>query len=236
MCTLRVFLKWAASIDAVDPELYDKVLVPKISREERKRDTMLDVEDAKEILDHLTKYQFASRDHVLLALLWETEIRIGSANSIDLVHRPDTGTTLKNGKTGERPIAITTGLAKVFGEYIEHRRIDIDDEYGREPLLTSENGGYSRTGTRVSVYRMTAPCFRDEPCPDCNQGQEKKCPEAVSPHAIRRGSITHFLTSDVPEDVVSDRMNVSRKVLHQHYDNRSAEVKLEQRQGYLNNI
>ena len=56
MCTLRVFLKWAASIDAVDPELYDKVLVPKTSREERKRDTMLDVEDAKEILDHLTKY------------------------------------------------------------------------------------------------------------------------------------------------------------------------------------
>jgi len=84
MCTLRVFLKWAASIDAVDPELYDKVLVSKTSREERKRDTMLDVEDAKEILDHLTKYQFASRDHVLLALLWETGIRIGAANSIDV--------------------------------------------------------------------------------------------------------------------------------------------------------
>lgn len=88
----------------------------------------------------------------------------------------------------------------------------------------------------MSVYRMTAPCFREEPCPNCNQGLEKKCPEAVSPHAIQRGSITHFLTSDVPEEVVSDRMNVSRKVLHQHYDNRSAEVKLEQRRGYLNNI
>lgn len=31
-------------------------------------------------------------------------------------------------------------------------------------------------------------------------------------------------------------MNVSRKVLHRHYDNRSAEVKLEHRWGYLNNI
>lgn len=45
-------------------------MVPKITREERKRDTMLDVEDAKEILDQLTTYQFAPRDHVLMALLW----------------------------------------------------------------------------------------------------------------------------------------------------------------------
>jgi hypothetical protein len=58
----------------------------------------------------------------------------------------------------------------------------------------------------------------------------------VSPHAIRRGSITHFLTEDVPTEVVSDRMNVSRDVLEQHYDRRSEEVKLEQRRGYLENI
>lgn len=64
MCTLRVFLKWAASIDAVDSELSDKVLVSKISREERKCDTMLHVEDTKGINDDLTKYQCASGNHV----------------------------------------------------------------------------------------------------------------------------------------------------------------------------
>lgn len=69
VCTLRVFLKWAASIDAVEPELSDKVLVPKISREERKCDTMLDVEDTTGIIDDLTKYQYASRNHVEMALL-----------------------------------------------------------------------------------------------------------------------------------------------------------------------
>lgn len=58
----------------------------------------------------------------------------------------------------------------------------------------------------------------------------------MSPHAFRRGSITHFLTSDVPVDVVSDRMNVSRKVLDEHYDKRSEEVKMEQRRGYLDNV
>ena len=58
----------------------------------------------------------------------------------------------------------------------------------------------------------------------------------VSPHDIRRGSITHFLTEDVPEKVVSDRMNVGQNVLDKHYDKRSEEVKVEQRRGYLDNI
>lgn len=155
---------------------------------------------------------------------------------IDLVHRPDEGTTLKNGKGGERPVAITDGLAELLGEYVENRRFDGNADHGRNPLLTSENGRLSRNAIRMSVYRITAPCFLDQQCPGCNRGSHKKCPEAVSPHAIRRGSITHFLTSDVPEEVVSDRMNVGRKVLNRHYDNRTEEVKLEQRRGYLNNI
>lgn len=185
---------------------------------------MLDVEDAKEILDYLCKFHFASRDHVLIALLWETGIRIGAANSIDsddvnleeeyidLVRRPDEGTTLKNGKRGERHVAITAGSAELLEEYIENRRVDVVEDYGRSPLLTSEQGRFSRNGIRRSVYWITAPCFRDQPCPDCNGGSETKCPEAVSPHAIRRGSITYFLTRDVPEEIVSDRMNVSRSL------------------------
>lgn len=65
---------------------------------------------------------------------------------------------------------------------------------------------------------------------------EAKCDEAVSPHAIRRGSITHFLSQDVPVEIVGDRMDVSRDVLDKHYDKRSEEVKLEQRRGYLDKI
>ncbi|MFC7059185.1 hypothetical protein [Halovenus salina] len=58
----------------------------------------------------------------------------------------------------------------------------------------------------------------------------------MKPHAIRRGSITHFLSQDVPVEIVGDRMNVSRDVLDKHYDKRSEEVKLEQRRGYLDNV
>ena len=47
------------------------------------------------------------------------------------------------------------------------------------------------------------------------------CLSSVSPHAIRRGSITHHLSEDVPEKVVSDRMNVNLDVLEKHYDRRT---------------
>jgi integrase len=219
-----------------------------VGREERRSDDMLESDEASELLEYLSKYHFASRRHVVVALLWETGIRVGAANSIDigdvslddgyinLVHRPDRGTTLKNGKSGERPVVITDELAGLLAEYIGHNRLDRTDDAGREPLVTSDYGRLSRTPYRRVVYQTTAPCFRDEPCPDCVDNPEKKCPEAVSPHAVRRGSITHYLTEDVPTEVVSDRMNVSRDVLDQHYDRRSEEVKLEQRRGYLDEI
>lgn len=89
---------------------------------------------------------------------------------------------------------------------------------------------------RRMVNRASAPCFQNESCPDCKQRSNKKCPETVSPHSIRRGSITHDLTEDVPVEVVGDRMDVSRKVLDKHYDKRSEVVRLEQRRGYLDNI
>jgi hypothetical protein len=39
------------------------------------------------------------------------------------------------------------------------------------------------------------------------------------------------LTEDVPEKVISDRMNVGEDVLDKHFDRHSNEVKVEQRRG-----
>lgn len=248
MSTLKVFLRWAGSIEAVDPDLYSKVIVPQVSGDEERRDERLDAETAQEILDHLAKYHYASREHVLLALLWEAGVRIGGANSLDVRdldtegqaltfrHRPDEGTTLKNGGGGERLVAITESLSGLLEDYLEATREDVVDDYGREPLLTTQKGRLSRSSMRRIVYNVTAPCFRGEECPGCTENPDSKCPEAVTPHAVRRGSITHFLTSDVPVEVVGDRMDVSRKVLDKHYDRGSEEVKLEQRRAYLDNI
>ena len=59
---------------------------------------------------------------------------------------------------------------------------------------------------------------------------------AVTPDVIRREKYHAYLTEDVPVEVVSDRINVSRNVLDQHYDCRFEEVKLEQRRGYLEDV
>jgi len=248
MSTLRVFLKWAASIEAVPENLYDKVMVPRVRPEQRQRDETLDAERAQEILTYLAKFQYASTEHVLLALLWETGIRIGAAKSLDvddvdfengylrLVHRPNEGTQLKNGTGGERLVALTSDLAKLLGDYIDEIRNDLEDEYGRKPLLTTRQGRMSRGTMRRTIYRVTAPCFFDEPCQDCSEGEDRRCGDSVSPHSVRRGSITHYLSEDVPVDVISDRMNVSRNVLEKHYDKRSEEVKVEQRREYLENV
>lgn len=248
MSTLRVFLKWAGSVEAVPQDLYNKVMVPRVRPADRRNNEILDAENAQEILQYLSKYQYASIEHTLLAFLWETGMRIGAANSIDLedvdfdekriqiVHRPTEGTTLKNGNGGERLVAMTPALTELLSEHVDTNRHDVADDYGREPLITTRHGRMPRSTMRRMINRITAPCYRNEPCPDCEEEVNAKCPEAVSPHAIRRGSITHFLSEDVPVEIVSDRMNISRRVLGEHYDKRSEEVKLEQRRGYLNNI
>lgn len=143
---------------------------------------------------------------------------------------------LKNGSGGERPIAITTELATLLDDYIEHNRTEKPDEHGRDPLFTTCKDRMHRPTLRSVVYRTTAPCFRNEPCPDCTSDSHRKCGEAVCPHPIRRGSIRHYLTNDVPSEVVGDRMDVSRDVPHKHSDKRSEDVKLEQRRGYLEGI
>lgn len=203
MSILRVFLKWCGSIEAVDPNLYDKVMIPSVDRAAERRDEIFEPERAEKILEYLFRYHYASRKHVILVLLWVTAMRLGSLYSLDLddvdldglflnfEHRPETGTTLKNGPRGERPVAISSELGSILASFIEDIRIEVTDEFGREPFLTSENGRLGKTTIRRDVYKVTAPCFRGRDCPNCVGGDHGRCGESVNTHSIRRGSITN---------------------------------------------
>lgn len=165
---------------------------------------------------------------------------------VELQHQPETDTPLKNGIGGDRLVALALETCEVVDDWIEHQWPHVPDEYGREPLIATTQGRASRTTIREIVYRTTRPCeYGDCPhsrdpdtCEATNdhRKQASKCPSSVSPHAIRRGSITHHLTNDIPDRVVSDRVNVSPDVIDDHYDERTEEVKVEQRRGYLNNL
>jgi integrase len=257
MDTLRVFIRWLGTVDGVDPDLHLKVRSPDLDPNENTRDAMLETEKAEAILDYLAKYEYASFRHVTLTLFWRTMMRMSSVRALDVEdydpdeqflevrHRRETGTPLKNKAAGERLVALSGETCQVLDDWLRERRPDATDDHGRRPLLATSQGRASGSKIRKTAYQVTRPCAYGAECPhdrdpaECEAADHEKvssCPSNVSPHPIRRGAITHHLNSDVPETVVGDRANVSQSVLEQHYDRRTEREKMEQRRGYLDSI
>ena len=255
--TLRVFIRWLESVDGVEQDLSEKVLSPTITPDENSREVMLDTERAEQVLTYCEKYAYASIEHVALSLMWHTMMRTGSVRALDVEdyhpeerylevrHRSETGTPVKNKQDGERFIALSAQMCELLGDWLEDQRPRVTDDHGREPLLTTTQGRVHKSTLREYVYRFTRPCVYGDNCPhgrerdDCEAMGAKSagcCPSSVSPHAIRRGSITHSLKTDMPDKVVSDRANVSQAVIDQHYDQRTERKQMEQRREYLDNL
>jgi len=255
--TLRVFIKFCETIDAVSQDLHEKILLPTLSNEDEQREEILRTEQAEDVLGYLRQFEYASRAHIVLELLWHTGIRLGGLHGLDVDdydddaerlhvrHRPQTETSLKNRAEGERLIALNQDVCRALDAWLNHQRPECEDEHGRHPLLATRQGRIAQSTIRETVYNATRPCYyagdcphgRDpEECEGTDYGYHSRCPSSVSPHSVRRGSITHHLSEDVPEKVVSDRMNVGQDVLDKHYDKRSEEVKVEQRREYLDGL
>jgi len=261
LATVRRFLRFAADIDAVPPELYEQVTLPTMKNGEDVSASTLEPARAIEILDYLERAHPASRDHISLLLLWETGARTGAIRGLDLrdldlegthprfsgpaiefVHRPKSGTPLKNQEKGTRWNRISDSTARYLKDYIELHRPDVTDDHGREPLIATEYGRAAANTFRTSLYRITRPCWRGEPCPHDRDVDEceathldhaSKCPSARSPHDVRSGRVTYYRREDVPRRVVKDRLNASKDILDRHYDRRSDREQAEQRSDHL---
>lgn len=154
-----------------------------------------------------------------------------SEGYLSVRHRPETDPPLKSQDEGERNITITGDqLAQAMDDSIEHNRIEVTDEHGRGPLLTTSHGRLSANTFQYTVYRVTRPCFHGGDCPHGRDPQEceatscntySKCPSSVSPHPMRRTNITYQLPQNVPKEVASERMFVSVDTLAAHYHARS---------------
>jgi integrase len=255
LSAVRSFLRFCVKIDAVGHNLPDKVNVPTLNRGENERETLVETNEASDILDYLSTFEYASFDHVLFLLQWTTGMRMSGLHSLDVgdvnreeatlrvVHRPDHGTRLKNKQDGERVIALSASVVETVGDYIDHNRIDSTDEYGRKPLFATRYGRMHKNQMNKHIYSVTRPCAVDKECPSGKDPSEcdytggydanLKCPHNNRPHDVRRGSITAALRDEVPEKAVSDRMNVSIKTLDRHYDSRSEEEKAEMRREHF---
>lgn len=256
MTTFRVFLQWAEDYQALPNGFHNRVRIPTLERDQAAKDTKVKPERVKQILEYLEKYEYATQKHTMLSLMWNTGIRIGAVRGLDLQdfhprdeyievrHRPQQETPLKNKNQGQRPISLDAKRCQIIEHFIEARRHDVTDEYGREPLFTTTHGRPAVSTLRERVYQLARPCtYRDGFCPHdkdpktCEAANRSdvasKCPSSFSPHTIRRSSITYWLLEDVPEEAVSDRMNVNKDVIDQHYDKRTPNEKMEQRRDYF---
>lgn len=235
LSTIRRALRWWADIEAVEPGLAEKVHAPELPDGAESKDVYLKASRAKVILEYLHQYQYGSREHAVLAILWRTRIRRSGLRSIDhrdlrpddhalaLTHRPETGTKLKNGEDGERWIYLGPRWYQIIDDYLLNPdRHDVTDDYDREPLITTNRGRPAGDTIYRGVSKITQPCEygecphnRDpETCEARVNSYHSKCPSSRSPHAVRRGAITHHLNSNTPPEVVSERMDVSLEVLY----------------------
>lgn len=173
MDTLRAFIKWLESVDGVEQDLHTKVRSPTLSGEDNIRSVMLETDRAEQILDYLRKYEYASRPHVVLTLMWRTMMRVGavhaldcddydsSGQSIEVVHRPESETPIKNMEQGQRFVALSSDVCTVLDDWLENRRPDVTDEHGREPLVATSHGRAHISTLRDDCYRYTRPCIVD---------------------------------------------------------------------------
>lgn len=255
--TFQRWLSWAESVGLVEDGFAEVVEKPRMP-EDPSDDTKLAPEDGEQLLSaYRQSDDRASRGHAVLELMWTIGARVGGLRSLDIqdfdaeesfvsfVHRPDTGTVLKNGKGGERVVALTEATTAVVSEYIDNHRIDISDDNGRAPLLTSQKGRPTTGTIRTWTYLATEPCNYG-PCP---HGKERStcdwttystashCPSSRSPHPVRTGAITWMRHQGVPRDVVKDRANASERVIEQHYDKSDPVTEMEQRRRrYASNL
>lgn len=256
LMSVRGFLKWGERRELIEEGVHEKLEIPEV--EDPTRHTTIPPERANDIIRYYERFHYASTEHVLFHLLYHTGMRIGAVRALDvedwdgkkrLLHirdRPDTGTPLKNKGEGERDVVIARDdLANALNDYIKQHDGKTDD-HGRTPLFTSRVGRPTAQTLRHYVQSLTLPCKYEGECPHgknpktCiaarKQTRAYECPSAVSPHPIRRSAITHHLNSDVPKQHVSERMNVSVKVLDEHYNEQTHEESANVRRRYLGNI
>ena len=82
--TIRLFLKFCADIEAVDEDLPKKVDPPSLSKGERVNREKVPSERADRILEYLSRFKYASRDHVIFLLMWRTTARLGAIRALDI--------------------------------------------------------------------------------------------------------------------------------------------------------
>lgn len=255
---IRVFLKWMGSRELCDWDIHEKIEIPTVPDRGDVNEDVLRADLAQSTLDYLDTYEYATIYHTLLYTMWHTGCRISGAISLDVDdfvslsseadfikfrNREQSGTPLKNNHKSKRDVTISDDLSLVLNDYINGRRLDKTDEYGRKPLFTIQGGRLTRQRAYKNIVAVTRPCVSTGNCPHdreietCEAAQLKQqapsCPSSASLHPIRKGAITNLINEGWPKEALSERVDVSVDVLEKHYDFRTTEKERKHRLQYM---
>jgi len=258
MRTVRLFVRFCENFGCCPEGIAASITIPSAPKSKRSRDEQLTPDRAEKILDYLDTYQYCSFQHVLFAFMWKLGARIGGIRALDVedfhesspdgpyiefVHRPETGTPLKNGWKSARKPPIREPLASLVEDFLEARRPPVTDVHGRRPLLATKQGRPAKTTIQRNIYALTRPCVYDDDCPhereisECTAAARKnnasKCPPSRSPHTLRRGRATEASNNGMPEEMVCDRMDMTPEVFREHYRQSTEEDKRKLQREYL---
>lgn len=243
LTTLSNFLEYCERLGVVSAGLSDTVEPPTVPKAEQSSDVKLTTDASEALLRYYRDDpgRRGSRAHALLEVLWHTAARVGEIRALDVDdfeelpddrrylvfrNREQQGTRLKKGSRGERAILLPDGVAEVLNLYIDDFRHEIQDDHGRRPLFSSNQGRASKNTLRQWTYRATVPCVHS-PCPHDNDPQtceflehnkSSGCPSSRSPHQVRTGAITWLRDSGLSEEETADRANATVETIRTHYD------------------
>lgn len=258
---IKTFIGFCERSNFIPHGTFDAIETPSIKTSEQVSNEQVNAQEASGLLEFLDTYHYATRQHLLVKLLWETGARISGAIALDVddiqtiytdeyvvdfVNRPESDTPLKNDTESERRVTITADLYGLIEDYKAIHRADVTDEYGREPLLVTETQRLYRQRAYKNFTGLSRPCVYANTCPhqreieQCESAQRKSqafgCPSSKSLHPIRRGSITYHLNNGWPKQKVSERCDVSTTVLKKHYNEQTKEDERQQRSQYMDNF
>jgi len=119
---LRSFIRHCEKVEIVPKGLLDRM--PDVTAGDGTRDEKVDEATAEAVLTYLRRFEYASRRYAVFAFIWHTACRTGAVRSIDLpdcrlgisepyielAHRPETDTPLKNCEASEREVNLSGAL------------------------------------------------------------------------------------------------------------------------------
>lgn len=262
MDTLRRLLRWAERNGLVAEDLHVAAESPDTDDSDDIAHRYVNPQHVKDALDYLTTYEWGQRQTVVLALCWETAMRRSAVRALDvqdwhrdddeskgrlrLRSRPDTDTRLKNDDKGERDVAVRAEIADIIDAWIDGPRPDVTDDYGRDPLITTQHGRVSEGCIQTDIYDALRPERIGQECscqPDgqatCHASVKNDaylCEDSEGPHAVRSTSITYHLNSGWPIEYVSDRADCGTKTIRKHYDEASNQEQMQRREDLLDKL